>query len=384
MNRALSGMRRWGAAGAASWALWLCACGEPEWRRYAGVAMDTEIRLSVLCPDADRCDGAWEALLADAADWEARMGSHAEGRGFAAWSLTPGDTLRPDPDQQLLLARAWTLMEESGGRFDPALFFLKQSWGLSSGDKPRIPSAEFLDSAAGTLAAGPDGAFLPERAPYRPASPAPSVSDPPIQAEGKEPAAGPWVWQRAGSRLDLGGLAKGAAVDRWAARLDSLGLSVHLLQAGGDLRVGAAKPQGGWRVGIRHPRRPDTVCGVLRLRPGEAVSTSGDYERFFDSAGVRYHHIFDPLDARPAQGNVSVTVIAPRAAWADGLSTALFVLGPERGVALARRHGAAAAWFRQGSEGLCRIAMPDFAAQVEGSWPPACAAQPPAEPPVGG
>jgi thiamine biosynthesis lipoprotein len=335
-------------------------CGEPEWKHYSAVAMDTEIQANLLCEEASRCDSAFVLLMKEAAEWEARMGSHVPGLGFASWSMKLGDTLQPDSDQELLLSQAYTLMEASNGRFDPGLFSLKQAWGLSSGDSPRIPDSLFLDSLSQTFAANTEGKFDPARAPYRSLNPS-------------EKNSGPWVWQRAQSRLDLGGLAKGAAVDRWHALLDSLGVPVHMLQAGGDLRVGAAKPIGDWRIGIRNPRRPDTLCGVLALKPGEAVSTSGDYERFFDSAGVRYHHIFDPLTARPAQGIVAVTVIAPEAVWADGLSTALFVLGPDAGAPLAKRYGAIASWFRMEGGELCRNAMTEFGERVQGDWPPPCA-----------
>ncbi len=85
-------------------------------------------------------------------------------------------------------------------------------------------------------------------------------------------------------------------------------------------------------VGIRHPRR-DQLIGLLRLRSG-AVATSGDYDRYFEVAGRRFSHLLDPRTGWPAEGIYSVTVFAPNATAADALSTAAFVLGPERGMAL--------------------------------------------------
>jgi thiamine biosynthesis lipoprotein len=89
-------------------------------------------------------------------------------------------------------------------------------------------------------------------------------------------------------------------------------------------------------VGIRHPRDERAVVTELDPR-GMAVATSGDYEQFFVQEGVRYHHIFDPVTARPARASMSVTVLAHDDTWADALATGIFVLGAERGLTLAER-----------------------------------------------
>ncbi len=134
-----------------------------------------------------------------------------------------------------------------------------------------------------------------------------------------------------GVRINLGGIAKGYAVERGAAILSAQGVEHALLNAGGDTRVLGDRRGQPWIVGIRHPRLADAVVTRLPLID-EAISTSGDYERFFEEDGRRYHHILNPTTGRPTQGVLSATVIGPDATLTDGLSTTLFVLGSEAGM----------------------------------------------------
>ncbi|MCG3118875.1 MAG: FAD:protein FMN transferase [bacterium] len=142
--------------------------------------------------------------------------------------------------------------------------------------------------------------------------------------------------------IDLGGVAKGYVVDRGLEILQQAGIRDVMITAGGDLRVITSPLTAGRRyIWIRHPRpaHPDSAAssffGRFKLAGDGAVSTSGDYERFFIHEGKRYHHIIDPHSGYPASGAVSATVLAKTSVQADALSTALFVLGPERGIALA-------------------------------------------------
>jgi thiamine biosynthesis lipoprotein len=134
-----------------------------------------------------------------------------------------------------------------------------------------------------------------------------------------------------GMRINLGGIAKGYAVERAAALLASRGIEHALLSAGGDTRVLGDRRGQPWIVGIRHPRLDDQVFTRLPI-VDEAISTSGDYERFFEENGRRYHHILNPATGEPAEGVLSATVLGPDATLTDGLSTTLFVLGAERGL----------------------------------------------------
>lgn len=141
-----------------------------------------------------------------------------------------------------------------------------------------------------------------------------------------------------GMAIGLGGIAKGYAMDRAAAILRGRGLTSFVLYAGGQVLVAGRRGDRPWRVGVQHPRSPDVYFAYFS--PGDgAVSTSGDYEHFYVHEGARYHHIIDPKTGYPAARSVAVTVIAPRGVSADAWATALFVLGPEAGMAVARRAG---------------------------------------------
>lgn len=137
-----------------------------------------------------------------------------------------------------------------------------------------------------------------------------------------------------GMLLDLGGIAKGYAVDEAIRILRKHGIHQALVNAGGDMRALGGKSQNQpWKVGLQHPRQPKKVIAGIALTD-KAIVTSGDYERFFIKDGIRYHHIINPYTGKPAPDLISVTVIAPLAETADVLSTAVFVLGPKRGLEL--------------------------------------------------
>jgi thiamine biosynthesis lipoprotein len=141
---------------------------------------------------------------------------------------------------------------------------------------------------------------------------------------------------RAGVRVDLGGIGKGHAVDRGIAVLQARGIQHALVTAGGDSRIIGDRFGNPWVVGIRHPDRKDEVIARIPLEDA-AISTSGDYERYFDEKGVRYHHIIDPKSGHSASKVRSATVIGPTATRTDGLSKTAFVLGPEKAIEIYNR-----------------------------------------------
>lgn len=136
------------------------------------------------------------------------------------------------------------------------------------------------------------------------------------------------------TRIGVGGVGKGYGVDRAAAVLEAAGILDYVVDGGGDLRVRGTHDGRPWTVAIADPRRPDASLGRIEITEGSIV-TSGDYERFFELDGVRFHHILDPRTGMPADRSIAVTVIAPDATRADALATGLFVLGPEAGIPLA-------------------------------------------------
>ena len=139
---------------------------------------------------------------------------------------------------------------------------------------------------------------------------------------------------KAGMRIDVGGIGKGYAADQAVDALRSAGAIAGVVALSGDIKTFGRSPGGKmFHVGIQHPRKDGSVLAWIDLQD-EAISTAGDYERFFEREGVRYHHILDPRTLQPARSCQSVTVIAREGVWADGLDTGIFVMGPERGMEL--------------------------------------------------
>jgi len=136
-----------------------------------------------------------------------------------------------------------------------------------------------------------------------------------------------------GMRIDLGGFAKGHAVDNAARILHRRGIRHANVSAGGDSRVIGDRRGRPWSIGIRDPRHADRMVAVLPLED-VSISTSGDYERFFDADGVRFHHLIDPSTGRSPDGVHSVTVLADDGLTSEALSKAVFVLGVDNGMAL--------------------------------------------------
>src|SRR3984957_10258512 len=133
-----------------------------------------------------------------------------------------------------------------------------------------------------------------------------------------------------GVRIDLGGIAKGYSVDCAIDVLKARGFTRAYVSAGGDSRIIGDRFGKPWIVGIRDPRKGEGEVITRIPLVDAAISTSGDYERFFDEDGVRYHHIIDPHTGHSASKVRSATIIGPYATRTDGLSKTAFVLGPEK------------------------------------------------------
>ena len=140
------------------------------------------------------------------------------------------------------------------------------------------------------------------------------------------------------TQLNFGAFAKGYAIDLSFDYLHSLGISNAIINAGGDLSVRGRHGDRPWKIGIRHPRE-DHIIAWLEARDKESIVTSGDYERYYEYKGRRYHHILDPRTGYPARGATSVTVIHHNAGTADAAATALFVAGSEQWQDIAQSMG---------------------------------------------
>jgi thiamine biosynthesis lipoprotein len=140
--------------------------------------------------------------------------------------------------------------------------------------------------------------------------------------------------EKQGMRIDVGGIGKGYAADQAVLVMKKAGAIAGVVALSGDIKTFGRLPDGAsFPVGVRHPRKDGVILAEIELQD-EAISTAGDYERFFEKDGVRYHHILDPQTLQPARSCQSVSVIAKEGIWADGLDTGIFVLGPTRGMAL--------------------------------------------------
>jgi len=136
-------------------------------------------------------------------------------------------------------------------------------------------------------------------------------------------------------RIDLGGFAKGHAVDNAAAILKRRGIRHAMVSAGGDSRVIGDKRGRPWMIGVRDPRRANKVVAMLPLED-TSISTSGDYERYFEAEGTRFHHVIDPSTGRSPHAVQSVTVLAEDGLTTEAVAKMVFVLGVEQGMRLIR------------------------------------------------
>ncbi len=327
--------------GVGVWAL-LGACSgshAPAVHRWYG--MDTDFSAALYGRGSVPADTAFADLEHESQRLERVFSDFMPNSDLSRLLGKAGDTITTDPEIIQVFRSAQEMAVASRGRFDITLHRLKIAWGLASGDSGRIPTeAEIANAMRGDpayhVAPGVNPALQP---PYR------ILSDRRL------------LLLRDSAVFDLGGIAKGYTVDRLHDLLDSLGFPDHIVQAGGDLRLGGRKPDGRpWNVGIRHPRHSDSLAGDLTLKHPYAVSTSGDYERYFIRDGIRYHHIFDPYTGRPARPYCSVTVLAATSEEADRLSKPLFILGPAQSGDLLQSFHAEAVWIRADPAGLCYTA----------------------------
>lgn len=148
-----------------------------------------------------------------------------------------------------------------------------------------------------------------------------------------DPAKSTIYFKNKNVKIDLGGIAKGYAVDRSISILRKNGIESGIVSAGGDSRIIGDRKGRPWFVGVRDPRNRKGLVAKLPVR-NEAISTSGDYERYFEENGVRYHHILNPGTGKSVSHVRSATVLGPKTTTTDALSTSVFVLGSKKGLAL--------------------------------------------------
>lgn len=220
------------------------------------------------------------------------------------------DKVKVDPDLIAMMQRANELADKLEGTFDVTVGPLTDLWGIGrKGDF--VPSSEDIDKVL------------------------PLVN---YRLVAIDATAGTVYLPKEGMKLDLGGIAKGYAVDKAIDVLKNHGIVSALVNAGGDVRVIGRRPDGNpWRIGVQHPRKADAIIAKLALTEWDTMETSGDYQRYIMKDGVRYSHVLDPRTGRQPRQLVSVTMAVNNSADGDIFSTALLILGPERGLKLLRQ-----------------------------------------------
>lgn len=274
--------------------------------------MNTLVQIQVVCEDEEKGRKALKQTFDVFKKIDHLTNRFPEGEPTAS---SPGDVLKINGNAGLkpvqvsadiirIIQRSQEYAGLTGGAFDVSIGPVMDSWGFGK-NQQYVPADEEIGRALnlvdyGKVEVDPDKAtvFLPEP----------------------------------GMSLDLGGVAKGYATDEAVKALKKAGIKHALINAGGCVYALGTRPDGEpWRVGIQDPRRSGDIIAILSLKDSAAV-TSGDYQRYFEQGGVRYHHIIAPSTGKQARDLIQTTVVSESATDADILSTALFVLGPGRGM----------------------------------------------------
>ena len=295
-------------------ALLLAGCArEPVETRARFMAMGTLVEVTVFDfpqPEARAAISDVEALFRELQlRWDPWGGGEL---GQLNGALAAGDGATPSAELGALLTRAADIGRRSDGLFEPSIGALTRLWGFGRDEDAPTAPPPAADVAAAVAAVTPLTQLLRD--------------DGRLDGGNGEMA------------VDLGGFAKGEAVDLAIALLRSRGIEHAIVNAGGDLRAIGHDGDRDWRIGVRDPRE-EGILAALEISGDESVFTSGDYERYFVLDGRRYHHILDPRDGYPTEATTSVTVLGVEAALADAAATALFVAGPEDWPAVATALG---------------------------------------------
>jgi len=283
--------------------LLLSACTRsPRVDQQQFLAMGTLVDISLYGVDAEQArvgvSAVRDQMLRVEHDWHAWRPGRLTRINTA---LQAGRAVTLTDAENRIMQQAMTLSARSQGLFNPAIGKLVSLWGFHSDVRPAgLPP--------------PSSAAIARLVRQHP-----EMSDLSLQGHilrSRNPAL----------QLDFGGFAKGIAIDAGIAALKRLGIDNAIVNAGGDMRVIGSKGGQAWSIGVKHPRAEGVIASI-RIKGDESIYTSGDYERYFDYQGRRYHHIIDPRSGMPAPGVTSVTVICRDAALAEAADKALFIAG---------------------------------------------------------
>lgn len=304
---------------------------EPSAHQLAGQTMGTTWHATVLPGEggaghADSLQADIQAVL-DAVN--ASMSTYRPDSEISRFNALATEEWMPvSSDFYRVLSAALAVGRDSGGAYDVTIGPLVDRWGFGpTPGREELPGAAEIQQLKG------------------------QVGQDQLRVEGETSR----LKKLAPRRLDFSSIAKGFAVDEVARLLEQRGLHDYLVEVGGEMRLAGHSPRGDtWRIAIEQPdTQGRAVARAIRVTDA-AVATSGDYRNYFEVDGVRYSHTIDPRSGRPVNHQlVSVTVIHPSAMLADAWATALSVLGPEEGSAVAKRLGLAV-YFMERHEGTLR------------------------------
>ncbi len=286
-----------------------CVSSEATKHTRTMLIMDTQVDVTYYHPSAQVAQADMAEIFAEMQRLENILSRYVAGSDVHRINEAAGrEAVQVNPETIEVLRSALEFAALSNGVFDPTIAPLLELWGFG-GESPAVPTHEDLLQALELV----------------------NYSLVEIDEE-KERVFLPLP----GMKLDLGGIAKGYIVDRGQQSAQELA-SAAFINAGGDISIRGSKPSGeDWRVAVQDPQKPDRFIAIISMEEG-SVATSGDYQRYFEVDGTRYHHIIDPHTGMPADELSSVTVVAADTITADALSTAIFILGREKGSELVEK-----------------------------------------------
>jgi FAD:protein FMN transferase len=322
-------MRAARRTGPAAALLMLAACSSGEPIELAGSAMGTTWTVTLAGPiDADRLGRADSAVRRILAETDATLSTWNPASELSRFNRdTTTDWVSVSEPLYSVLAAAHTVNRESAGAFDVTVGPLVALWGFGADAVLDQPPTDAAIAAAFALT-GPDKLEL----------------RPQPRAVRKLAAA---------VRIDVDAIAPGYAVDRISRELAALGYRNHIVEIGGEVRCRGRGPAGRpWRVAVERPQTGARRVQALVALEDLAISTSGDYREFRLAGGQRISHTIDPRSGRPVANELaSLSVVHESAMYADAYATALMVLGPEHGYALAERLGLPVLFIERGADG---------------------------------
>lgn len=292
-------------------ALPLLACGlvvapvraRADIHQSSRALMGTRVDLTLQGDDLGALREAGDSAFAEMARLAAMMSRYSSTSVVSAINALAGlQAVSVPPELMRVLLMARQAGNASGGDFDTTVGSLR-GWNFDP-DDPRVPSARQI-AAQLSLVDQPHGLVIDERA-------------------------GTAFLARRGMRLDLGGIAKHPILQAGLLHVQRRGVANAMVNGGGDVLVSGQLNGRPWRVGLRDPRQPDRLLGVVALTEG-FVAASGDYERFVMHEGQRLHHILDPRTGYPSRGPHGVTLISNRLEAVNGVGTAIMVAGVQAG-----------------------------------------------------